>query len=122
MVLMYDLRRWVINLKGPIVSSTSGAFEVIDTLGYCRIEFAFITAMSAQSGTHRPDQVYVLAHVVSEPVAAPSTRFEGLVLELSTLEFFPPQTDVFPPQGVQVADCGSMIRIPMLHIFWIFQS
>lgn len=82
--------------------TTPGAFEVIDNLGSHRFEFAFVTAMSAQSGTHKPDQVYVLAHICEEPLANPSVQFEGIILQLSTLQYHPPEKDYLPAQPITV--------------------
>lgn len=79
-----------------------GAYDVVDDSGVARYEFAFVTSLSSQSGIHKPDQVYVAARVVEETVSEPTELFEGLILELSTLEFSPNQCDYLPQQPAQV--------------------
>lgn len=76
----------------------SGAFEVFDSGGSSRIEFAFITALSAQSGTHKPDQVYVVTRVIERGPIEELVRFRGVVLELATLQHFNSPHEYLPKQ------------------------
>ncbi len=54
--------------------------------------------MSAQSGTHKPDQVYVVARVIEHAPAEELVRFRGLVLELATLQHFNSPHEYLPKQ------------------------
>jgi hypothetical protein len=59
-----------------------------------------MTAISAQSGTHRPEQVYCLLHVASTGEVDPAATdpFAGLMLELSTSEHVEPTGTIYLPR------------------------
>lgn len=78
------------------------AFCVRDNLGDERWEFAFLTAPSAQAGHHKPEQVFVCLHKVGWQlddmnVHSNPSRFYGLILQLSTLNFVQPERSVYLP-------------------------
>lgn len=81
------------------------AFEVIDSAGGRHVDYAFISAPSAQSGTHKPRQVFVCLDYKGvdlsnlEPDLGPrASLFRGLLLELSTSKYWQPQNTVYYPE------------------------
>ena len=71
---------------------------MLDSSGKITVQFAFLTAASAQSGTHRPEQVFCLLHVRSRAPNCGPGAFSGLTLELSTSEYIAPTGSIYLPQ------------------------
>lgn len=65
-----------------------------------------MTAISARSGNHKPEQVYCLLHVLSTEEVDPSVEFVGLVLELSTKDYIDPTGTIYLP--CQPEKCGQL--------------
>ena len=73
--------------------------------------FAFMTAMSARSGIHPPEQVFITADAVAgQPQAGPD-RFAGLDLELCTDPRKPPKKQWLPRQGDPLSSQFSKLRM-----------
>ena len=85
-----------------IVNLNSGGCVVGDSLGGTSVEIAFLTAASSQAGSHKPDQVFVLCDILGRQGPLERDPFKGLLLELSTEEFFQPSgTIYFPSMAAQ---------------------
>ena len=80
--------------------SSKGACQVLDSSGQTITQFAFMTAISAQSGIHRPAQVYCLLHVADTHDVDPAAGdpFVGLMLELSTSDHIEPTGTIYLPR------------------------
>ena len=75
-----------------------GAFEIWDDTESCRLEFASLTAPSAQSGIHKPSQVYVCWDLVESPgsnLTISDEQYSGMVLSLSQLPFIEPADTIY---------------------------
>ena len=56
-----------------------------------------MTAVSAQSGTHKPEQVFCLAHVADDQDVEEDDPLRGLLLQLSTWEYIEPAGSIYLP-------------------------
>ena len=87
------IRYWFPGMKVSsypgILLLVPGAFEVMDSAGTCRVEFAMISGVSAQSGVNKPDQVFSCMSLVQKEAPSHGCRFSGWILELSTLPEVP---------------------------------
>lgn len=88
-----------------VLSDVRCRFQVLDSVGEVFQQYAFLTAASAQSGTHRPQQVFVCLEQVDwdfdycSGIEEDDSASAGLVLDLQALPFIQPQgSTLFPPQ------------------------
>ena len=76
------------------------SFEIFDTSRRKLVrEYAFVTAVSARSGVHKPEQVFVFADEVGREnleVQAAGDRFSGLLLDLRTLPYVQSYREYLP--------------------------
>lgn len=91
---------WVLLIDMFFPSNSPGACQVVDSDERVTVQFAFMTAISAQSGTHKPEQVFCLAHVASDEQLDTSggDSFTGLLLQLSTCEHVEPTGTIYLPR------------------------
>ena len=80
-------------VKAVVEKDILCAFEVYDSGGWCHVEYAFVTAASAQSGVHKPQQVFVCLEVVDKT----EHRFLGKVLKFSRLAYIEPEGSSYLP-------------------------
>ena len=76
-------------VKKTVENDTLCVFEITDSGGLCYREFCFITAPSSQSGTNKPDQVFVCMDKHDE-THTDETGLFGLVLVFSTRPYVVP--------------------------------
>ena len=88
-------------ISDAVKSDVLLACEVFSRARQRATTFAFVTAMSAQSGVHPPEQVYVMALPVGELTqpAAAQDRFDGVDLQLCTTAYKQPAKMWLPMQG-----------------------
>ncbi len=103
--LFQDVVAYLGGTKQVVQNDSLCAFEVFHTGDSSCFEFAFITAASSQSGTHRPEQVFCCLDPVAisrDVIINGGFRFEGLTLALSTLMHVQPsEHEYFKAQPVQ---------------------
>lgn len=64
---------------------------MVGSSGQTFVQFAFMTAVSAQSGIHRPQQVFCLLHVaLDEGCGMGGDQFSDMMLELATAPYITP--------------------------------
>ncbi|CAE7838142.1 unnamed protein product [Symbiodinium necroappetens] len=89
------------------------SFEVFDTSKRKLVrEFAFVTAVSARSGVHKPEQVFVFADEVGREnlaVEGERDRFTGLLLDLRTLPYVQSHQEYLPASSTTA-------RVGRLHM------
>ena len=86
-------------VKAVVEKDILCAFEVYDSGGWCHVEYAFVTAASAQSGVHKPQQVFVCLEVVDKT----EHRFLGKVLKFSRLAYIEPEGSSYLPHRLDKA-------------------
>ena len=97
---------WCSNLFDFDQSSSITSFSVNLDLGGCvvgdshgrtSVAIAFLTAASAQAGSHKPDQVFVCCDILGRQGPLEEDPFKGLLLELSLEEYFQPSATAYFP-------------------------
>ena len=85
-----------------VENDTLCVFEITDSGGISYREFCFVTAVSSQSGTHKPEQVFVCLDKHDESETDIS-GICGLILVLSTRPYVQPtETEFFQRQPLAV--------------------
>ena len=68
-------------------------------------EYAWLTAASARSGVHKPDQVFAFADEAGreEPISEGADRFSGILLDLRPLAYVQCCQEYLPPSNASAA-------------------